>query len=144
MFNNILEVNPAWLGDGSAHFNPVYIDDVVDAIIRCAKLPNANGEAFNISAEITTWREFMSHYGELCGKEPKGLPIIMARLMAFANRIPGVNTPIDQGFIEMATSRKNFPIQKAADLIDWNPRVSLEEGMKSTTEWLEKEVYKKP
>ena len=144
MFKNILEGNPVMLGDGSAHFNPVYIDDVVDAIIRCAKHPNANGEAFNISAEITTWREFMSHYGELCGKEPKGLPIIMARLMAFANRIPGVNTPIDQGFIEMATSRKNFPIQKAADLIDWNPRVSLEEGMKSTTEWLEKEVYKKP
>src|SRR6056297_330296 len=144
MLKNILEGKPVMLGDGSAHFNPVYIDDVVDAIIRCAKHPKAAGEAFNVSAEITTWREFMNYYGDLCGKEPKGLPLIIARLMAFANRVPGVSTPIDQGFIEMATSRKNFPIKKAADLIDWKPGVTLEEGMKSTTEWFEKEVYKKP
>ena len=143
MLKNILEGKPVMLGDGSAHFNPVYIDDVVDSIIRCAKHPKAAGEAFNVSAEITTWREFMNYYGDLCGKEPKGLPLIIARLMAFANRVPGVSTPIDQGFIEMATSRKNFPIKKAADLIDWKPGVTLEEGMKRTTDWLEKEVYKK-
>ncbi|MDZ7757721.1 NAD(P)-dependent oxidoreductase [Rhodohalobacter sp.] len=143
MFKNILEGKPVMLGDGSAHFNPVYIDDVVDAIIRCSKHPKAAGEAFNVSAEITTWREFMSHYGDLCGKEPKGVTILIARLMAFANKIPGITTPIDRGFIEMATSRKKFPIQKAADLIDWEPKVSLEEGLKRTTEWLDKEVYKK-
>jgi len=143
MFKNVLEGKPVMLGNGSAHFNPVYIDDVVDSIIRCAKHPKAAGEAFNVSAEITTWREFMNYYGDLCGKEPKGLPLIIARLMAFANRVPGVSTPIDQGFIEMATSRKNFPIKKAADLIDWKPGVTLEEGMKRTTDWLEKEVYKK-
>jgi len=143
MLKNILEGKPVMLGDGSAHFNPVYIDDVVDSIIRCAKHPKAAGEAFNVSAEITTWREFMNYYGDLCGKEPKGLPLIIARLMAFANRVPGVSTPIDQGFIEMATSRKNFPIKKAADLIDWKPGVTLEEGMERTTDWLEKEVYKK-
>ena len=143
MFKNVLEGKPVMLGNGSAHFNPVYIDDVVDSIIRCAKHPKAAGEAFNVSAEITTWREFMNYYGDLCGKEPKGLPLIIARLMAFANRVPGVSTPIDQGFIEMATSRKNFPIKKAADLIDWKPGVTLEEGMERTTDWLEKEVYKK-
>jgi len=143
MFKNVLEGKPVMLGNGSAHFNPVYIDDVVDSIIRCAKHPKAAGEAFNVSAEITTWREFMNYYGDLCGKEPKGLPLIIARLMAFANRVPGVSTPIDQGFIEMATSRKNFPIKKAAGLIDWKPKVTLEEGMKRTTDWLEKEVYKK-
>ena len=143
MFKNVLEGKPVMLGNGSAHFNPVYIDDVVDSIIRCAKHPKAAGEAFNVSAEITTWREFMNYYGDLCGKEPKGLPLIIARLMAFANRVPGVSTPIDQGFIEMATSRKNFPVKKAADLIDWKPGVTLEEGMERTTDWLEKEVYKK-
>ena len=143
MFKNVLEGKPVMLGNGSAHFNPVYIDDVVDSIIRCAKHPKAAGEAFNVSAEITTWREFMNYYGDLCGKEPKGLPLLIARLMAFANRVPGVSTPIDQGFIEMATSCKNFPIQKAAGLIDWKPKVTLEEGMKRTTDWLEKEVYKK-
>lgn len=143
MFKNIMQGNPVYLGDGSANFNPVYIDDVVDAIILCATNPKAAGEAFNVSAEITTWREFMGHYGEICDKEPKGLPIAMARLMAFANKIPGIKTPIDQGFIEMATSQNIFPTEKAANKIGWKPAVPLEEGLKRTVVWLEKEVYVK-
>lgn len=143
MFQNILDGNPVFLGDGSAHFNPVYIDDVVDAMILCAKHPKAAGEAFNISAGITTWRKFMSQYGELCDKEPKGLPLPIARLMAFANKIPLVTTPIDRGFIEMATSYKKFPIDKAFDQLGWEPKVSLEEGMNLTKEWLKEEMLSK-
>jgi len=127
------------LGDGSAHFNPVYNDDVVEAIILCAKHPAAAGEAFNISADITSWKEFMGHYAELSGKELNSVPLFIARFMAFANKIPGITTPIDKGFIEMATSHNEFPHQKAKDLIGWEPKVSYEEGMKRTTEWLEKE-----
>lgn len=142
MFKNILAGKPVFLGDGSAHFNPIYIDDVIDALILCAKHPKAAGEAFNISASITTWREFMSHYGELCDQKPKGLPLIVARLMALANKIPGINTPIDQGFIEMANSYKQFPTQKASRLIGWEPEVTLEEGLNRTTQWLKEEIYK--
>lgn len=142
MFQNILEGKPVFLGDGSTHYHPVYIDDVIDAVIRCAKHPNAAGESFNISADITTWREFMSHYGRLCDKKPKGLPLIVARLLAFANKIPGVQTPIDNGFIEMANSYKRFSTQKASELLGWQPKTTLEEGMKRTTEWLKEEVYK--
>ncbi len=142
MFHNILEGKPVFLGDGSTHYHPVYIDDVIDAVIRCAKHPNAAGESFNISADITTWREFMSHYGRLCDKKPKGLPLIVARLLAFANKIPGVQTPIDNGFIEMANSYKRFSTQKASELLGWQPKTTLEEGMKRTTEWLKEEVYK--
>lgn len=141
MFKKILEGKPVFLGDGSAHFNPIYIDDVVDAIILCAKRSKAAGESFNISADITTWRDFMSHYGQLCNKKPKGLPLIVARMMAFANKIPGVNTPIDQGFIEMANSYKRFPTQKASHLLGWEPKVTLEEGLKRTTQWLKEEIY---
>lgn len=143
MFKNILEGNPVFLGDGSSHFNPVYIDDVVDAIIRCAIYPEAAGEAFNVSADITTWKEFMGHYGELCDVEPKGLPLFIARLMAFANKIPGINTPIDQGFIEMANSCKEFPTQKAFEILGWKPAVPLDKGLEMTTDWLNKEIYSK-
>lgn len=143
MFQNILDGNPVFLGDGSAHFNPIYIDDVVDAMIRCAKHPNAAGESFNVSAGVTSWREFMSHYGELCDKEPKGLPLFVARLMAFANKIPGITTPIDRGFIEMANSYKRFPTQKALEILGWEPQMPLEEGLKKTRQWLKREVLTK-
>jgi nucleoside-diphosphate-sugar epimerase len=139
MARNVCDGNPVFLGDGSAHFNPVYLDDVVDGLIRCAISSNAAGEAFNLSAEVTTWRDFMGYYGAACGAEPKGMPVWIARLMALANKIPGVSTPVDQGFIEMATSRKYFPIEKAREQLGWTPTVELEEGMRRTTHWLQEE-----
>ena len=138
MFRNVCEGKPVYLGDGSAHFNPVYIDDVVEALVRCATVPEAADEAFNVSAGVTTWRAFMSRYGALCNEEPKGLPLWLAKAMALANRIPGVRTPIDQGFIEMATSQKRFPVEKAREVLEWEPHVELDEGMERTAEWLDK------
>lgn len=53
MFQNIMEGKPVFLGDGSAYFNPVYLDGVVEALILCVKRSKAAGESFNISAEVT-------------------------------------------------------------------------------------------
>lgn len=141
MFKNVRKGDPAFLGDGSTNFNPVYIDDVVDLLIRCAKSTKAAGEAFNASSDITTWKNFMRYYGELSGKEPKGLPIWLAKLMVFANKIPGVNTPVDKGFLEMATLSKRFSIEKAGRMLGWEPKISLEEGMKRTARWLKDQKY---
>lgn len=141
MFENVREGKPVFLGDGSTYFNPVYIDDVVDALVLCAKSPQAPGEGFNLSSEVTTWRDFMDYYGKLCGKEPRGIPLFLARLIVMANKIPGVNTPIDQGFIEMANSRKYFSIDKAEKLLGWSPQVNLEEGMAQSAQWLKEEGF---
>jgi 2-alkyl-3-oxoalkanoate reductase len=136
MLDRIRKGEPVLLGDGSAHFCPVYLDDVVDALIRAAVSPEAPGEAYNVSADVTDWKTFMAYYAPLAGKEPKGIPLVMARLMAAANRMPGVATPIDKGFIEMATSRHSFPIEKARRELGWEPEVGLDEGMERTLRWL--------
>ncbi|MBZ9728390.1 NAD(P)-dependent oxidoreductase [Salegentibacter sp. JZCK2] len=139
MFNNVCSGKPVFLGDGESNFNPVYIDDVIDALVRAATYPEAPGEAFNISSEVTTWKIFMNYYGELCGKEPKGIPVFIARIMAAANKIPGIQAPIDKGFIEMATGNKFFPIGKAQNLLGWKPLVNLDEGMEKTAAWLKEQ-----
>lgn len=137
MYTNVCNGKPVYMGDGSYNFNPVYLDDVVDAMIRAATADGVDGEAFNISADVTTWKDFMDHYGRACGKEPKGIPVFMAKIMAAANKVPGVQTPIDKGFIEMATSNKYFPIDKAKEKLGWQPLVKLEDGMKNTVSWIE-------
>ncbi|MCH4823872.1 SDR family NAD(P)-dependent oxidoreductase [Gramella lutea] len=136
MYKNVCEGKPVFLGDGSYNFNPVYLDDVVDAMIKAAISTGVDGEAFNISSEVTTWKKFMNYYGEACGKKPKGIPLFVAKLMSAANNLPGVKTPIDKGFIEMATSNKFFPIEKANKMLKWKPTVGLEEGMERTISWL--------
>ena len=138
MYNNVCEGKPVFLGDGSYNFNPVYLDDVVEAIIKAATSTGVDGEAFNISSEVTTtWKTFMDYYGEACNKKPKSIPLFLAKAMAAANKLPGVNLPVDEGFIEMATSNKVFPIQKAEKLLHWKPSVSLSRGMGQTIRWLE-------
>ncbi|MBZ9628120.1 NAD(P)-dependent oxidoreductase [Psychroflexus sp. CAK1W] len=139
MFNNVCSGKPVYLGDGESNFNPVYLDDVIDALVRAGTNTKAAGEAFNISSETTTWKTFMNYYGKLCGKEPKGIPIFIAKIMAIANKIPGIQTPIDKGFIEMATGNKFFPIAKAENLLGWKPLVNLDEGMEKTANWLKKQ-----
>ncbi|MDZ7805740.1 MAG: hypothetical protein U5K71_01325 [Gracilimonas sp.] len=41
----------------------------------------------------------------------------------------------------MANSYKRFPTQKASELLGWEPEVTLEEGLKKTTQWLNEEIY---
>jgi len=139
MVRSIQQGEPVFLGDGSAHFHPVYLDDVVRALVRCATAPEAAGEAFNVTAGTTPWKDFMGRYGTLCGTEPKGLPVWLARLMCAANWIPGVSTPIDRAFLEVATSRWRFPNDKARERLGWAPQVDLEEGMERTARWLTEE-----
>ena len=78
----------------------------------------------------------MNYYGEACNKKPKGIPLFVAKLMSSANKIPGVRTPIDKGFIEMATSNKFFPVEKANKMLKWKSVVKLDEGMAKTINWL--------
>jgi 2-alkyl-3-oxoalkanoate reductase len=140
MFDRIRQGEPVLLGDGSGHFCPVYLDDVVDALMRAAVSPEAPGEAYNVSSDVTDWKTFMGYYAPLAGKEPKATPLVVARLLSAANRIPGVAVPIDRGFIEMATSRHSFPIEKARRELGWEPKVGLDEGMERTLRWLQESL----
>lgn len=140
MFNLIQKDKPVYIGEGSTHFLPVYVDDVVQALILCAKSQDAVGEAFNISHEVTDWKSFMGHYAEIVGKDTKGIPLFLAQLMVWANKIPGVSTPIDKGFVEMMNSTNTFPTHKAERLLGWKAKTSLKEGLKLTTDWLRQEL----
>jgi nucleoside-diphosphate-sugar epimerase len=54
--------------EGQGFCNAVYVDDVVDAIIRAAYVPAAVGECFLVSgAEPVTWRDFYGAYEEMLG-----------------------------------------------------------------------------
>ena len=124
------------IGDGGGHFHPLYVDDLMDALLACAASPRAAGEAYNFCQEPVTFRAYLSEYGELCGREPKALPIWVARLMVAANGLPGVDLPLDETWLELATNRLRFSTKKARRELRWTPRVGYEQGMERTREWL--------
>jgi nucleoside-diphosphate-sugar epimerase len=56
-------------GDKMGVCNPVYVDDVVDALLLCATKRDAIGQRFLISGrDFVTWQQFYGAYEEMLGK----------------------------------------------------------------------------
>ena len=56
------------IADGSGYCNPVFVDDLVSALLLAALVPAAIGETFLISGPApTTWAEFMGQYRRMLG-----------------------------------------------------------------------------
>src|SRR5262249_32621624 len=49
----------AWISEGQGIANYVYIDNLVDAMIRAAQVPQAHRNRFIINDGWTTWRNFL-------------------------------------------------------------------------------------
>ena len=69
-FLDALDEGPVPLVDGGARACPlVYVDDVVDAVLRAFEAPGIEGERFLISSgERTTWRDLLQGYRALLGR----------------------------------------------------------------------------
>ncbi len=91
--------------------NPVYVDDVVDALLLAATHDEAVGEAFLIaSGERVTWRDFIGHYEAMLGAHST---VAMTRAEAKAHyakaqRRPGLLADVRALVREDAAVRKRL------------------------------------
>lgn len=78
----ILEGRPLILPDGGANvFNHVYVDDLVEALVRLMTAEAAPGEAFNACDRVfTTLREYVSWFASVLGRPPKLVDVPIATL----------------------------------------------------------------
>lgn len=134
--------NPTpFIGEGNGHAHPIHVDDVVDLMITLATHPNASGEAFNCAPNPgPTWREFLGHYSALVGQQnwlslPKPLFKAVAPIAEFGATLWGEPRAIPQ-MIDFITSQSTYSMQKAKDLLDWQPCVSLDNGIQSCIPYL--------
>ena len=107
-------IPPTINGDGSYSRDFTYIDNVVEANIKALFTTNkkCNGEVFNIGAGgRTTILEIFN---------------ILKKELNFKKE-PILN-PIRKGDIP----HSNADIKKAIDLLEWNPKIKTEEGLKLT------------
>jgi UDP-glucose 4-epimerase len=106
-------------GDGTPIRAWCYVSDLVDAVVRILERPQAAGQTFNI-----------------------GNPTESVTTLDLARRVarlkPG--SKIERIAVERAEVRARIPvIARARKLLDWEPAVGLDEGLKSTLDWFETE-----
>lgn len=136
------------LVDGGKHWcKPVYIDNLIAGLIACARVPQAAGEAFNLTDGVAVpWRDFFGAYAQMLGKEklpsvPYALAWMAALWFEWRAKRTGKKALINRAALAAIRSRNSFSIEKAQRILGWNPRIDLKEGMWRTRAWLEAEGY---
>jgi len=124
---------------GMAH--PIFIDDLIALLLLLAEHPNAPGEAFNASADpAMPWADFLGAYARMAGKTrfipfPAWSLARIARPLDAWFRLSGM--PVDvSGMLRYLANRAVYRIDKATNLLGWQPRVTLGEGMAACESWL--------
>ena len=133
---------PVLIGKGDGICNAVYIDNLVDLILLALKNDAAIGQAF-IGAEGrgVTWREFYETYARMAGMDhvnslPRWMMLSAATAFEALARVTGRAPFLSRASVEFYSHHVVYDISKAQKMLGYTPRVSFEEGMRRTEEWL--------
>jgi nucleoside-diphosphate-sugar epimerase len=127
---------------GRGLHSPVYVDDLVEGIVRAAAAPEAAGRIFTITgAEAPPIGDFFAYYARMLGKDrprsvPYGLARTGARVMDRAARLRGGRSELTPAAIDYTMRRGTYSIARAREVLGYEPAVNVEEGMRRTEEWL--------
>ena len=127
---------------GRGLLSPVYVDDLVDGIVRAATVPDAAGETLTLTGERSVASaEFFGRYSAMLGVPPaRTVPTGAARAgaraleaLAWLRRAPNEVTP---AAIDYLARRGTYSIARARAVLGYEPVVDLTEGMRRTEAWL--------
>jgi nucleoside-diphosphate-sugar epimerase len=110
-------------GTGEQTRTFTHLDDVADGIVCAMATSAAAGEAFNIaSPEETSIAELARICWEACGNDPEALEL--------------ASEPSPK---EVDPDRRFASVEKARELLGWEARIGVREGIAATAEWLRRE-----
>jgi 2-alkyl-3-oxoalkanoate reductase len=126
---------------GTGHAHPIFIDDLADLLITTATHPAAPGNAFHATPDpAPTWKEFLGYYAQmndnmrvidLPSNAIKPIGSIVQRVSRWVGR------PIEvTGSLKYMTKNITFCMTRAAEILGWQAKTTLREGMGLTEPWL--------
>lgn len=135
MLKLVKKGTPVIFGDGSGHAYPIFIDNLIDGMLLTAVHPQAVGEAFNMCEPVITLKQFFTYYGDMCGKKPRQLPLWAANSIVILNKLLNLKLPINRDRLKRYSLKAHYPATKAEDLLGYQIRVPIPEGMAQTEKW---------
>jgi dihydroflavonol-4-reductase len=131
----------ALLGDGSSHFQMVYVDDLIQAFRLAAETPGAAGRTYIVAgSEAPTLNELVDQIAEVANVATPRFrmpvwPFWIAGAVCEAICVPlGIEPPIFRRRVKFFTSNRWFDTSRARQELGFAPRVSLREGLRRTLE----------
>lgn len=120
-----------FVGPPGASANYLYVDDLVEALVRCATDPAAAGGIYNLSdhAPVEAFVETIADALQIAPPKLRVPTPLMRGLAGLGSLIPGF--PLTQSRIDALTSRTRFPIDRIANELGYRPVVGWAEGLRT-------------
>ncbi|WDP90776.1 MAG: NAD-dependent epimerase/dehydratase family protein [Desulfobacter sp.] len=130
------------IGSGNVLYHMTYIDDLIEGIVLCGRESGALGEIFTIGGETyTTLSELCNLIADILNKPRPMLkvpykPVFAASVICekFCN-ILKINPVLFPRRVEFFALDRAFSINKAKRILGYEPKVSLQEGIRKTARW---------
>ncbi|KVV24872.1 NAD-dependent dehydratase [Burkholderia cepacia] len=121
---------PLPLGAIPARRSVVYVDNLADALLRCAIDSRAADDCFHVADDDPpTVPGLLRMTGAALGKRARLFPVPVAAL-----RLAGMVTA-RRGAIERLTSDLRLDTGRIGDMLGWRPQHTTEEGLEATAMW---------
>jgi nucleoside-diphosphate-sugar epimerase len=141
---------PFLLGNGSARFDVVHVDNVVHAhLLAAAKLHNpatrdqvGGGAYFVGEGHAPNYFEFLRPFAEARGipmprfRLPAPAVLMLARAMEIVHRVTGLDVPFHRFHYHILVKDFFFTNANAERDLGYRPIVSKEQGMAQTVAWV--------
>ncbi|OUL37183.1 oxidoreductase [Nostoc sp. T09] len=133
----------AYASDEHGVINHVYVDNLIDGIFLAIE-KESYGEIFNITdGEQTSWKEYFTRLAEISGS-PAPMSLgkdeikLFLKLRVQGQKLFRKKADILPESIDFMTRPYACSITKAQDLLNYQPKIGLEEGFQLIQKWLEK------
>ncbi|MBR8839063.1 MAG: NAD-dependent epimerase/dehydratase family protein [Stigonema ocellatum SAG 48.90 = DSM 106950] len=133
----------AYANDGRGVINHVYIDNLIQAIFLAIE-KETYGEIFNVTdGQETTWKEYFTRLAEMSGlPAPFSLPKdelkLFLKLRYEGQKLFRKPADLLPEVVDFMTRPYAYSITKAQSILSYEPKITLEEGMRLTQEWIRK------
>lgn len=129
---------------GTGRMNCTHVDNLCAGILLSLE-KEAYGGVFNITdGDTVTWKEYFDKLAVSGGfSPPLSLPAILARalveVVGFGFRMVGKPSPVSGEGIDFILRKHPVSIERARKILGYEPVISMQEGLRSTFEWVSRE-----
>jgi nucleoside-diphosphate-sugar epimerase len=141
MFKGVSQGRFPLFGGGQGRRHMVYVDDVVSAFFKACERDEALGQGLIVAGpRPCTLRELLDQVAAVTGSKRYGFRLPLAPMLGLAAAVEDVcaalaiDPPIYRRRMDFFYSDSAFDTSRARRVLDWHPRVDLEEGIRRTFE----------
>lgn len=136
--------NPTLVAGGNFAAGLVYVDNVVDVMVRASERIGAVGRTYNANDESgVTWERYVGELAKLIGsKPPRSVPRLVA--MASAHLFEATyrllhrkrRPSVTREALNLCRGALRIPVDRARRELGYEPLISFEQGMVAVAEYL--------